>query len=84
MVIYAAGSGIAFLLNAASFFGVIYFLYRWKCAPGTHLRVVEVTCSKPCSTAFATVAAPTACIAVIVRSAVFSISLERASGIVAA
>ena len=34
LVIYAAGSGIAFLLNAASFFGVIYFLYRWKCAPG--------------------------------------------------
>jgi predicted MFS family arabinose efflux permease len=34
LVIYAAGSGIAFLLNAASFFGVIYFLHRWKCAPG--------------------------------------------------
>ena len=34
LVIYAAGSGIAFLLNAVSFFGVIYFLYRWKCAPG--------------------------------------------------
>src|SRR5438270_8690384 len=28
-----AGSGFAFLLNAASFFGVIFFLYRWKNAP---------------------------------------------------
>jgi predicted MFS family arabinose efflux permease len=30
LVIAAAGSGVAFLLNAASFFGVIFFLYRWK------------------------------------------------------
>jgi MFS family permease len=30
IVITAAGSGFAFLLNAASFFGVIFFLYRWK------------------------------------------------------
>src|SRR5881227_3054458 len=30
LVIAAAGSGVAFLLNAASFFGVILFLYRWK------------------------------------------------------
>ena len=29
----AAGSGWSFLLNAASFFGVILFLYRWKRAP---------------------------------------------------
>ena len=33
LVIAAAGSGIAFLLNAVSFFGVIYFLYRWKRRP---------------------------------------------------
>ena len=30
LVIAVAGSGVAFLLNAASFFGVIFFLYRWK------------------------------------------------------
>ncbi|HTR68295.1 MAG TPA: MFS transporter, partial [Terriglobales bacterium] len=30
LVIAAAGSSVAFLLNAASFFGVIFFLYRWK------------------------------------------------------
>jgi MFS family permease len=33
LVIARAGSGFAFLLNAASFFGVIIFLYRWKRAP---------------------------------------------------
>ncbi len=33
IVIAAAGSGFAFLLNAVSFFGVILFLYRWKRAP---------------------------------------------------
>jgi len=30
IVIAATNSGVAFLLNAASFFGVIFFLYRWK------------------------------------------------------
>src|SRR5437016_2251686 len=30
LVIATAGSGAAFLLNAASFFGVIFFLYHWK------------------------------------------------------
>jgi len=30
LVIAIAGSGFAFLLNAASFFGVIFFLYRWS------------------------------------------------------
>jgi len=29
-VIAIAGSGVAFLLNSASFFGVIFFLYRWN------------------------------------------------------
>jgi len=30
LVIATAGSGVAFLLNAVSFFGVILFLYYWK------------------------------------------------------
>lgn len=38
MVIAAAGSGWAFLLNAASFFGVILFLYRWR---RPHIEHVE-------------------------------------------
>src|SRR5436309_2017265 len=33
IVVAAAGSGWSFLLNAASFFGVIYFLCRWKTIP---------------------------------------------------
>jgi MFS family permease len=33
IVVAAAGSGWSFLLNAASFFGVIYFLCRWRRAP---------------------------------------------------
>jgi predicted MFS family arabinose efflux permease len=37
LVIAAAGSGFAFLLNAASFFGVIFFLYRWKRHSVEHL-----------------------------------------------
>ena len=37
MVVAAAGSGWSFLLNAASFFGVIVFLYRWKPAPQSPL-----------------------------------------------
>jgi MFS family permease len=30
LIVATAGSGVAFLLNALSFFGVILFLYRWK------------------------------------------------------
>jgi len=30
LVIAAAGAGVDFLINAVSFFGVIFFLYRWK------------------------------------------------------
>src|SRR5579864_8263320 len=33
IVVAAAGAGWSFLLNAASFFGVVYFLYQWKRAP---------------------------------------------------
>ncbi|MGA2697221.1 MAG: MFS transporter [Terriglobales bacterium] len=33
MVIAATNSGVAFLLNSLSFFGVIFFLYRWKRQP---------------------------------------------------
>jgi len=33
LVVAAAGAGWSFLVNAVSFFGVIYFLYRWKRDP---------------------------------------------------
>src|SRR5207302_722082 len=42
LVIAAAGSGWAFLLNAASFFGVIFFLYRWKRPHFEHLETGRV------------------------------------------
>jgi predicted MFS family arabinose efflux permease len=73
LVIYAAGSGIAFLLNAASFFGVIYFLYRWKCAPGR----TSVSFKHTFNTMFDGLRhlRGSRCMhAVLVRSAVFSIS----------
>src|SRR5579863_896852 len=37
IVVAAAGSGWSFLLNAASFFGVIVFLYNWRRAPSDPL-----------------------------------------------
>lgn len=43
LVIAAAGSGVAFLLNAASFFGVIFFLYRWKRSHVEHVETRSVT-----------------------------------------
>jgi MFS family permease len=38
IVVAVAGSGIAFLLNAATFFGVIFFLYRWKRTRHEHVE----------------------------------------------
>jgi MFS family permease len=43
LVIAAAGSGSAFLLNAASFFGVIFFLYRWKRPHFEHVEAGRVS-----------------------------------------
>jgi MFS family permease len=40
LVIAATSSGVAFLLNAASFFGVIFFLYRWR-RPSSHGPATE-------------------------------------------
>jgi len=42
MVVAAAGSGWSFLLNAASFFGVILFLRKWKRAPHEPLATTRV------------------------------------------
>ena len=42
MVIAATSSGVAFLLNAASFFGVIFFLYRWKRPHVEHVETGRV------------------------------------------
>ena len=73
LIIAVAGSGIAFLLNAVSFFGVIYFLLRWKQRP------VQFTLksSRMMSTMFDGVRhmrASQPVKAVLVRSALFSVS----------
>ena len=73
LVIYAAGSGIAFLLNAASFFGVIYFLYRWKCAPGRTSLSLKHTFDTMFD-GLRHLRGSRSMHAVLVRSAVFSIS----------
>jgi MFS family permease len=72
-VIAAAGSGIAFLLNAVSFFGVIYFLYRWKRRPGrTRLRASHMMSAM--FAGFRHMRESPSVKAVLVRSAVFSLS----------
>ena len=43
IVVASAGAGWSFLLNAASFFGVVYFLYNWKCAPREPLATHGIT-----------------------------------------
>ena len=42
IVIAATNSGVAFLLNALSFFGVIFFLYRWRRPATEHLETGRV------------------------------------------
>ncbi len=73
LVIAAAGSGIAFLLNALSFFGVIYFLYQWRRKPGrTSMRVGHMFTAMSEGFRYLRTSSPMK--AVLVRSAVFSIS----------
>jgi len=73
LVIAATNSGIAFLLNALSFFGVIYFLYQWKRRPGR----ISLRANHMFDAMFAGVRhmrRSSEVKAVLVRSAVFSIS----------
>ncbi len=73
LVIAVAGSGIAFLLNALSFFGVIYFLYQWRRKPGrTSMRLGHMFTVM--FEGFRHLRTSSPMKAVLVRSAVFSIS----------
>ena len=73
LVIAAAGSGIAFLLNAVSFFGVIYFLYQWRRVPvRTSFRTTHMVHAM--FEGFRHMRTSPAGKSVLVRSAVFSIS----------
>jgi len=73
LVISATNSGIAFLLNALSFFGVIYFLYQWRRRPGRiSLRLGHMLSAM--FAGFRHMRRSSAVKAVLVRSAVFSVS----------
>jgi len=73
VVIAATSSGVAFLLNAVSFFGVIYFLYQWRRKPGrSTLQIGHMTTAM--FDGFRHMRKSQEVKAVLVRSAVFSIS----------
>ncbi len=73
LVIAAAGSGMAFLLNATSFFGVIYFLYQWQRRPRrTSFRTGHMV--QAMISGVRHMSGSRSVKAVLVRSAAFSIS----------
>jgi MFS family permease len=81
LVIAAAGSGIAFLLNALSFFGVIYVLYQWRRAPGrTSFRTGHMMRSM--FEGFRHVRDSQAVKGVLVRTALFSIGASALPALV--
>ncbi len=70
-VVAASGSGWSFLLNAASFFGVILFLYRWKHAPHTPVQTKRV--GPAIAEGFRYVKGKPQVISVLIRTGAFSI-----------
>jgi len=72
LVIAAAGSGVAFLLNAASFFGVIFFLYRWKRPHYEHVETGRVTDAMLTGLRFVRDAPVVRC--VLIRTGAFSVA----------
>ncbi len=73
VIIAAAGTGSAFLINAASIFGVIVFLYRWKRRPHESPMPRERV-MRAMRTGFEYVRHSHDVHAVLVRTAVFSFS----------
>ena len=72
LVIAAAGSGSAFLLNALSFFGVIIFLYRWKRPPAAPAKTPGIVDS--ILEGFRHVRESSVVKSVLVRTGVFSLA----------
>ena len=72
LVIAAAGSGLAFLLNAASFFGVIFFLYRWKRPSLEHLATGNLSDALWTGIRYARTAPLVQC--VLIRTGAFSLA----------
>jgi MFS family permease len=70
-VIAAAGSAVAFLLNAASFFGVIFFLYHWKRPSYEHVETGRVRDAMIAGLRYVKTAPLVKC--VLIRTAAFSI-----------
>jgi len=70
-VIAIAGVGIDFLINAASFFGVIFFLYRWKRPHFEHLETGRVRDAIVAGLRYARGAPIVRC--VLIRTAAFSL-----------
>jgi predicted MFS family arabinose efflux permease len=73
VIIAAAGTGSAFLINAASIFGVIFFLYRWKRRPHESPLAGERV-MRAMRTGIEYVRHSHEVRAVLVRTAVFSVS----------
>ncbi len=71
MVVATAGSGWSFLLNAASFFGVVYFLYKWKRTP--HERVQAQSLKEAIFEGFHYVRGAPQVRSVLIRTGAFSI-----------
>ena len=71
LVIAAAGSGWAFLLNAASFFGVIFFLYSWKRSHSARMETGRVRDAMLAGLRYARNAPLVRC--VLVRTGAFSL-----------
>jgi MFS family permease len=71
LVVAAAGAGWSFLLNAASFFGVIYFLYQWRRAPHEPIRTQSV--GSAIAEGFRYVRATPQVRSVLIRTGAFSI-----------
>lgn len=73
IIIAAAGSGIAFLINAASFFGVIFFLWKWHSTPRDTSRPKERVAAAM-RTGIQYVGQSRAVQAILVRTGVFTLS----------
>jgi len=71
IVVAATGAGWSFLLNAASFFGVILFLYTWKRAP--HEPAAKRRVSEAIMEGFRYVRAAPKVKSVLIRTGAFSV-----------
>ena len=71
VVVAAAGSGWSFLLNAASFFGVIFFLWNWRRAP--HQALPTRRMSEAIAEGFRHVRATPQVKSVLIRTGAFSL-----------